>query len=69
MQAKLLEWVIHYLLTQLTPAVAAEALVAMLRAASGAVKAIAAKTANALDDQVAAKLAEVVEDLAKALKQ
>ena len=68
MQEKILEWVVKYLLQGLNAEIAAKALVGILRAGVGVAHDVAAKTATQIDDSVVAKLSEVVEDLAKALK-
>ncbi len=68
MQAKLLEWVVKYLLSNVNKETAADALVGILRGAASAVKSVAAKTETTVDDAVAAKVGEVVEELADMLK-
>lgn len=67
MNNALVEWLVKMLLKNLDSAVAAKALVSVLRAAVGALKDVAARTSSNLDDAVVAKAAEVVEDIAKAL--
>lgn len=68
MQGKALEWLIGLLLKNLDAAVAAKALVSLLRAAVLALKDVAAKTPSGIDDSVVTKLGDIVEDIAKALK-
>lgn len=68
MQGKALEWLVGLLLKNLDAAVAAKALVSLLRAAVLALKDVALKTPSSVDDTVIAKLGEIVEDIAKGLK-
>ena len=67
-QGKLIEWVVAFLLSKLDKDAAADAIVAVLRAGVSALSAVAAKTETPLDDLVVKKAAEVVEELAAALK-
>lgn len=65
---KIIEWLVMRLLTNLTPEVAAKALIGLLRAASVALKSLAAKTDETkIDDRAAEKIGQIVEELAKLL--
>jgi hypothetical protein len=68
MQEKLIAWLVAMLLKNLDAAIAAKALVGLLRALVLAAKDVAARTSSPVDDAVVLRASAIVDEIAAALK-